>query len=204
MSTMLNFRRSALTTQLLLTVACGTMRVSSNPEGATISFQDQAGKASKLGITPLVMPIKEFDKATNGRAVSLVIEKTGFAPVYVGVPETANANFQIDVPLMPAKECKPHDVNEILTLVLQTEKLIAEEKFEEALAAVGKIKELDGDIGAAFQLEGTIYLLTKKFDLSRLAWTEALRLTPKNKDIQRALELVDRKMKETGVSPTKR
>lgn len=179
-------------------ISCGAVRVTSQPEGATVSLVSSAGQTVKLGETPWSSSNSDFEKVSLGLPVTLIVEKAGFVPASFGIPETANSDFQFEATLAPVQECRPHDINDIVTLVLRAEKAIAEEKFDDGLQMVSKIKEMDGGIGAAYQLEGTIYLLTKKFDLSRRAWLEAARINPKNKEVQRMLQLLEAKVKDGG------
>jgi tetratricopeptide (TPR) repeat protein len=187
---------------LLGSVACATVHVETVPSDAEVFLLVRGKEATKLGKTPIDLSIGDLVKTENGDTITIRIEKKGFESIHFGIPNVRFSEISLRKNLNAVAECHVDNNNEIVSLALSAEKLISEQRFKEALAAVKRIQQLDAEVAVAYQLEGTVHFLNGKFQESYDAWKRALKINPNSSAVKQMMRLVESKVGKSDKSGT--
>ncbi len=180
--------------------SCGTLVVRSSPPEADVSIM-MPGKeiAQPLGKTPYEEDIDKLEDMVNEGTVVIIVEKRGYTPQPFIVPNLGHGRLEIEANLLPNLPSNYKEVNTIISHTLEAERFLIEKRTAEALKVAEKIKELNRNIVAAYEIEATAHFLDNKFKESRFAWIRALELEPNNPEGQTMLALIEQKM---GIKPS--
>lgn len=186
-------RPALLGVALYFLAACASVRIETVPGDAQVLLVVKGKESVKLGKTPVDLQISDLVKTENGNAITIHIEKDGFESSYFGVPNVRFSEIKLVKNLKAVESCRPEHNNEIVSLVLAAEKMISEQRLKEALANVKRIQELDSEVAASYELEGTVQFMNGKFKESYQAWQKALKISPNSSSVKQMLRLTEEK-----------
>jgi hypothetical protein len=180
-------------------VACGTVSVISNPPEAEVSIILPGKESLKpLGKTPLELEITKLEEAVDKGTVVIVVERDGYLPQRFVVPNLSSTSLNIEATLVPMYDTNYKELNDMISKVLNAERLVLEKRLDEALLTSNEIKSINENVAVAYEIEGTVYFLKSEFTKSRFAWLRAVELDPNNAESKTMLEIVEKKMGFTG------
>jgi hypothetical protein len=186
----LNFIAVASTLILLSCTTPGKVVVRSKPESASVYFLDgKSGQSALVGKTPLT-----FDRSTakqdGNDLIQLRIEKDGFEPRYAAVTafgqETTFLDLTLQQPMIAKGEVRAA-FEESRKLMEETNRLLLNKRYSEALMSVEKMLQLDPKNAEAHAAKGSVLYLMKDYDGASSSWTHALELNPAFDNVRESL-----------------
>jgi len=185
---------------LLLATGCGTLTVRSSPPEADVGIILPGRETPKMiGQTPYSASFSELKDSVNQGTVVVVVQKRGYIPQKFVIPNLGSGNLELEASLLPNLPSNYQEVNRVVALTLRAERLILEQRFDEALEVASEIKGINENVASAFEIEGTVHFLQREFDKSRFAWIRALELDPNNPEGQSMLTRVEEQL--SGQNP---
>jgi tetratricopeptide (TPR) repeat protein len=186
------------------TWACGTLSVSTEPEGAEVLVWQAGQQEPKvLGKTPLKVAAGELEEFTNTDSLLLQLKLDGYQSEQYILPLFTGTDLEIKAKLQRGDHIAYEKLNQITTLVLHAERLVSEKQFDEALKAVADLKKFNDNLTAAFELEGSVHFLQGNYEKSRFAWQRSLEIDGENPDAKKMLEIIDAKLGRGGSTQEK-
>jgi len=181
---------------ILLIASCSSdITLVSSPPDAVVSVVEPGKETLKpIGKTPISISTDEIAESVDSGTIILVLNKRGYSPQRFIVPNLSGGDLRIESYLDTNLDTDYKEVNRVISLVLATERLVLEKRYDEGLKSVEKIKNINGNISAAHQLEGSIYFLKKEFNKSRFAWLRAIQLEPDNADAVNMLSIIEKRL----------
>jgi hypothetical protein len=183
-------------TFVILTNSCGgTLNVRTNPAEAEL-FLVQPGKvdSKSLGKTPYTAKIGDLGAAANGGPIVVQVQKKGFMPQSLYIPNATGSKLDFDVNLRPVNPGSYEDVNKIVKLVLQAERQIMLKQVDEAIKTADAIKAINDNIAMAYEIEGAAQFVKGDLQKARVAWNRSLAIDPENPDTVKMLKTIDEKI----------
>jgi hypothetical protein len=180
----------------ILTNACGgTLNVRTNPAEADILLV-QPGKidSKPLGKTPYTAKIGDLGSAANGGPIVIQVQKKGFMPQSLYIPNASGSKLDFDVNLKPVNPGSYEDMNKIVKLVLQAERQIMLKQVDEAIKTSDAIKAINDNIAMAYEIEGAAQFVKGDLQKARVAWNRSLAIDPENPDTVKMLRTIDEKI----------
>ena len=185
-----------MTTILLVAVLLGcsnSVTIVSSPPKAMVSVIEPGKEVPKaIGETPITIDTDEIEDAVDTGTIVFILSKKGFTSQRFVVPNLSGADLKIESYLESNLDSNYKQFNEIIAMILHSEKLLIEERYDECLKSVEKIKAINPNISAAHQLEGSAYFMKKDLKKSRFAWLRAVQLEPENVDALAMLNLIEK------------
>lgn len=180
-------------------MGCGSIAIQSSPPEAEVSVL-LPGKETprQLGKTPYTTDLDEVSEIVNEGTIVLVVSKRGYVSQQFVVPNLSSGDLVIEANLLPNLPSNYQEVNHIISRILAAERLLMENRLQEALDAAAEIKKVNENVAAAFEIEGAAYFLKNDLQKSRFAWIRALELEPNNPEAQTTLARIEEKL---GIKP---
>lgn len=173
-------------------IGCGSIKIKSTPEEAEISvLTSKKGEQKILGKTPFEKDFSDLEDLINSGPVVLSIKKTGYREKRLIIPNISST-LEIDTTLSPNMAGDYKDINNIVALVLNAERLLMSGRHQEALKASEKIKSINPNIASAYEISGSAFFFLKKFKEARFEWQRALELDSGNPEAEKILSLIEK------------
>lgn len=188
-----------LATVVLLAGGCGSIAVKSTPPEAEVSVLLPGKETPKaLGKTPYAADLSALEEVVNEGTIVIVVAKRGYVSQQFVVPNLSGGELEIEANLEPNLPANYQEVNRVVSLVLQAERYLFENRLKEALETAAEIKKINENVATAYEIEATAHFLGNDMEKSRFAWIRALELEPSNAEAQAMLAQVEAKL---GVKP---
>jgi len=176
---------------------CGTVAIKSTPPEAEVSILLPGKEDQKLlGKTPYNVDVGDLAEAAEDGSMVLMLSKEGYLPKYYVVPNLSGGDLKIEAILQPNLRSNYQKVNKIVALLFRAERMIKENRLDEAVKLADEVKGLNANIAAAYHITGTVLFLKKDINQSRFEWVRSLELDPQNNEARRMLTLIDKKLKK--------
>jgi hypothetical protein len=175
--------------------ACGTITVTSTPQGAEVALiQPGQDKGNPIGTTPFTSPLSTLTSKVGDGPIILQVRKPGFQAQNFVVPDVSGARLKLATVLPQVNSGAYIDINRIVRLTLQAERQILQNQLDEAIATAVEIRKINENVTSAWEIEGTAQLMKGDFARSRLAWQRSLEIDGDNPDALHMIQLVDEKL----------
>jgi tetratricopeptide (TPR) repeat protein len=184
---------------VVLVGGCGSIAVKSTPPEAEVSVLLPGKETPKaLGKTPYAADLSALEEVVNEGTIVIVVAKRGYVSQQFVVPNLSGGELEIEANLEPNLPSNYQEVNRVVSLVLQAERYLFENRLKEALETAAEIKKVNENVATAYEIEATAHFLGNDMEKSRFAWIRALELEPSNAEAQAMLAQVEAKL---GVKP---
>ena len=170
--------------------------IRSQPEGAEVIIEAaQGGKRTKIGTTPIVIPLSQIDSITQGVAFRLEIIKPNFERYRLLVSATNKEEITLDAVLEPSLEMKMGANADILISGLfEAQRLTRAKDYEGALSKLKDLEKTSSTVSSVFELKGSVNYLKKDFTTSLAEFRKAYTLNPQNEVAQRMKDYLESKV----------
>jgi tetratricopeptide (TPR) repeat protein len=184
---------------LLLGASCSTAKFSlnSNPPKADVYATAIGGDKPKLvGQTPLSMRASDLRNEYNGSGpVILELKKPGFQDVKTIVTDLGASDLSLVIELPPDMTFDAIEgINDAIDLMFEGQRLARAGRFSDAIQELKQVEAKRPQLAAAYELEGGIYYVQKKFKEALDAYTIATRINPKNPQAVRMRDLLEEQL----------
>ena len=173
---------------------------------AKINFQSGSGVAevwvapigSKdlkiIGSTPLTISSIELAKKIGEKGpVAVEYRSSGFTTQRAIITDSTNVDINLSLEMIPLVNNEdPQKMNRVVDRLFEVQRLARVGRAEDALQAVKEIQKEAPYVTAAYELEGGIYLMQKKYEMSLDAYRTASKLDPKNLEIANMKKQVEK------------
>ena len=192
----------------LIITACttpGKVVVRSKPEQASVYFLDQkSGQAALIGKTPMAFDRRQH--AVDGQdLIQLRLEREGYEPRYAAVTTFGRETTYLDVTMVQPLVAKG-EVREAFEqsrrLMEETNRMLLNKRFSEALISVEKVLQLDPKNAEAHAAKGSVLYLMKDYDGANSSWTRALELNPSFDTVRESLIHLTNERPSRGAAST--
>lgn len=193
---MRQFLKALLPIFLVISNSCGgTLNVRTSPSEADIVLVQPGKVDSKpLGKTPYTSKIGDLGSAANGGPIVLQVQKKGFMPQSLYIPNASGSKLDFDVNLKPVNPGSYEDMNKIIKLVLLAERQIILKQLDEAIKTADAIKAINDNIAMAYEIEGAAQFVKGDLQKAKVAWNRSLAIDPENPDTAKMLKTIDEKL----------
>lgn len=176
-----------------LCAACttpGKVVVRTTPENASVYFLDpKSGQAALIGKSPMTFDRRDHTHEGTD-LIQLRVEKEGYDPRYAAVTafgrETAYVDLTLKTPLVAKGELR-EAFEQSRRLMDETNRMLLNKRYSEALMSVEKILQLDPKNAEAHAAKGSVLYLMKDYEGAETAWTRALELNPSFDSVRESL-----------------
>jgi hypothetical protein len=184
---------------LLLCASCSTATFSlnSNPPKADVYAMPIGSEKPKLiGQTPLSMKASELRSDYNGTGPFILeLRKSGFQNVRTIVTDLGASDLSLVIELPTELSFEEIDsINGAIDLMFEGQRLARAGRFEDALQQLKQVESQRPQFAAAYELEGGIYYVQKKFKEALDAYTIATRINPKNPSAVKMRDLLEEQL----------
>ena len=192
---------SVILSTLFTSCSTSSINIQSFPDGAEIYVKPVGKNEAKLiGKTPYSTSGSTLERE-NGTSGPVLIElrKEGFQTNQTLVTELQNVELSLNIPLSTLQKQGPqtapgaqsasgtannlddHEkLNGLLDLLFKSQHLARRGSYDEALNQAKSVQKEAPQLSAAYEIEGGIYYLQKKYKEALSAYTEAVKYNPKN------------------------
>jgi tetratricopeptide (TPR) repeat protein len=187
------------TALLLLGAGCSsaTLAINSNPPKADVYATSVGNEKPRLvGQTPISMKAAEL-RSQYGGAGPFILElrKPGFQNVRTIVTDlgAADVSMVIELPAEISFEAL-ESLNDAIDLMFEGQRLARAGRLDDAIQQLKQVQAKRPQLAAAYELEGGIYYVQKKYKEALDAYTIATRINPKNPSSVRMRDLLEEQL----------
>jgi hypothetical protein len=194
-----HFPRIAVTALLLLGASCSsaTLSLNSNPPKADVYANTIGGDKPKLvGQTPFSMRASDLRSQYNGGGPFILeVRKPGFQNVRTIITDlgASDLTMVIELPADISFDAL-ESLNDAIDLMFEGQRLARAGRFDDAIQQLKQVQAKRPQLAAAYELEGGIYYVQKKYKEALDAYSVATRINPKNPSATRMRDLLEEQL----------
>ena len=191
--------RSLVVLSILMASSCSTAKFSlgTNPDKADVYAGTIGGDKPKLvGQTPISMKASQLKSEYGGTGPFMIeVRKEGFQNVRTIVTDLGASDLTLNLELPPDITYEQMSgMNDAIDLMFEGQRLARAGRFNDALKELKLVQEKRPQLAAAYELEGGILYVQKKYREALDAYTVATRINPKNPSSIRMRDLLEEQL----------
>lgn len=187
-ATIIRFAALALSAGTLVGCSTAMLTLRSNPPKAQI-FAGPLGTPTRnlIGETPLTISASDLEaKVGKPGPVSFELKKEGFVPSRAVVTDLSSIDLALDLELVAENGLEDQEkLNAAINGLFECRRLTKVGKTAEALKLATELKKNYPQMAAAYEIEGGLYYLNKKYKEALDSYGMAAHLDPKNPAVAR-------------------
>ncbi|MFZ9596649.1 MAG: hypothetical protein ACO3A2_11310 [Bdellovibrionia bacterium] len=181
---------------LMSSCASSSVRVTSSPETAEVSYVRMNGTSTKIGVTPLTLTSESFPDAF-GNHLQLTVSKDGYAMQSFLIPKVSfQSQSQVHALLKESKlpdSCSNQDksMNELAQGIAESQRLLMKKNYSESAHMLGNLISRFPNVATLHFLIGNSHYLAKDSHSALESYKRARELQPNNPEATRMIERLE-------------